>query len=257
VITIRWGKFIVELGFSRSTGFTTGAISMRAEISSGRKAKRHPYDWYVEEGWEWEQIAAAIGLEEAESGATIWDPAAGQGRSAEWLQSAGFYGRFVLSDIVNRVDLHRWQAFERPELISFENICFIEDELQQRGDHARLSIWCNPPFSYRKYWLGGHQMIVSEAFVRRALSLATDRVVMILPAKWLAMGKKRSRLVRIDHPPQFVLHFCERPSMPPGDMIEAMGKRAFRGGMVDFCAVVWDVRQPTQPGETRTIWLRR
>jgi len=98
-------------------------------------------------------------------------------------------------------------------------------------------------------------MIVSEAFVRRALHLATDRVVMILPAKWLAMGKKRSRLVRIDHPPQFVLHFCERPSMPPGDMIDAMGGRAYRGGMVDYCAVVWDVRKPTLPGETRTIWL--
>lgn len=225
---------------------------MRGEVSTGRQAKRHPYDWYVEQGWEWEQIAKAIGLEEADTGATIWDPAAGFGHCAEWLQSAGFRGRFLLSDVVNRVD---WKAFEHPELIAFENICFIEDELKQRESHERISIWSNPPFSYRKYWLDGRQMIVSEAFVRRALQLATDRVVMILPAKWLAMGKKRSRLVRIDHPPQFVLHFCERPSMPPGDMIGAMGGRAYRGGMVDYCAVVWDVRKPTSPGETRTIWL--
>ena len=225
---------------------------MRGEVSTGRAAKRHPYDWYVEQGWEWEQIVKAIGLEEAETGTTIWDPAAGFGHSAVRLQGIGFDGRIVLSDIVNRV---QWDDFDRTAGVSFENICFIEDKLKQRGDHERVSIWSNPPFSYRKYWLDGRQMIVSEAFVRRALQLATDRVVMILPAKWLAMGKKRSRLVRIDHPPQFVLHFCERPSMPPGDMIEAMGGRAYRGGMVDYCAVVWDVRKPTLPGETRTIWL--
>lgn len=225
---------------------------MRGEVSTGRKAKRHPYDWYVEQGWEWEQIVAAIGLEEADTGAAIWDPAAGFGHSAVRLQSLGFDGRIVLSDIVNRV---AWDDFDRTVDVSFENICFIEDDLKQRGSIARLSIWSNPPFSYRKYWLDGRQVIVSEAFVRRALSLATDRVVMILPAKWLAMGKKRSRLVRTDHPPQFVLHFCERPSMPPGDKIEAMGGRAYRGGMVDYCAVVWDVRKPTLPGETRTIWL--
>lgn len=225
---------------------------MRGEVSTGRKAKRHPYDWYVEQGWEWEQIVAAIGLEEADTGAAIWDPAAGFGHSAVRLQSLGFDGRIVLSDIVNRV---AWDDFDRTVDVTFENICFIEDDLKQRGSIARLSIWSNPPFSYRKYWLDGRQVIVSEAFVRRALSLATDRVVMILPAKWLAMGKKRSRLVRTDHPPQFVLHFCERPSMPPGDKIEAMGGRAYRGGMVDYCAVVWDVRKPTLPGETRTIWL--
>lgn len=228
---------------------------MRGEISTGRQAKRHPYDWYVEAGWEWSQIVQAIGLEEVESGAAIWDPAVGEGHSVEWLQGLGFHGRFIASDIVDRLTPSRWQEFERPDQVSFENICFIEDELKQRGQHERISIWCNPPFSYRHYWPGGAKMIVSEAFVRRALQLATDRVVMILPAKWLAMGKRRSRLVRVDHPPQFVLHFCERPSMPPGDRIAAMGARAFRGGMVDYCAVVWDVRHPTAPGETRTIWL--
>lgn len=234
---------------------------MRGEVSTGRKAKRHPYDWYVEQGWEWEQIVAAIGLEEAESCTAIWDPAAGFGHSASRLQGIGFTGQLLLSDIVDRVE---WADFERPELVRFQSLCFIEDDaktmLEQEVHgltfvNLRVSIWCNPPFSYRDYLVDGRKMIVSEAFVRRALQLATDRVVMILPAKWLAMGKRRSRLVRVDHPPQYVLHFCERPSMPPGDMIAAMGGRAYRGGMVDYCAVVWDVRHPTAPGDTRTIWL--
>ncbi|MBY0392958.1 MAG: hypothetical protein K2Q27_06815 [Novosphingobium sp.] len=225
---------------------------MRGELSTGRQAKRHPYDWYVEQGWEWEQIVAAIGLREQENGSAIWDPAAGFGHSAARLQEMGFTGTLLLSDIVERV---AWSDFERPEGVDFESMCFIEDQPIMARLFPRISVWCNPPFSYRHYYLDGRKMIVSEAFVRRALQVATDRVVMILPAKWLAMGKRRSRLVRVDHPPQFVLHFCERPSMPPGDMIEAMGGRAYRGGMVDYCAVVWDVRNPTAPGETRTIWL--
>jgi len=97
---------------------------MRGEVSTGRASKRHPYDWYVEEGWEWEQIAKAIGLEEAESGAAIWDPAAGFGHSCKWLQSVGFRGAYFLSDIVNRV---AWGDFIDPNAVYFQNLCFIED----------------------------------------------------------------------------------------------------------------------------------
>ena len=33
--------------------------------------------------------------------------------------------------------------------------------------------------------------------------------------------------------------------------------RAYRGGAIDYAAVVWDVRAPTAPGDTRSIWLPR
>lgn len=239
---------------------------MRGEISTGRAAKRHPLDWYVEQGWEWEQIVAAIGLREQENGSTIWDPACGYGHSGSRLQGIGFTGELLLSDLVNNV---AWADFEDVDTASFASIDFPEaafsNKVIQYPDAdgkprelwigERLSIWSNPPYSYKKVTYEGRKVSISEAFVRHALKLATDRVVMILPHKWLAMGKRRSRLVRIDHPPAFVLHFCERPSMPPGDVIHLMGGRAYRGGMVDYCAVVWDVRAPTAPGETRTIWL--
>ena len=219
---------------------------MRGEISTGRAAKRHPLDWYVEQGWEWDQIVRTIGLEAP--GVAIWDPAAGYGHSASRLQAWHPQHRFLLSDVVNNV---AWADFEVVRSVSF----YSADFLEHQAPFAPCSIWSNPPFSYKKVFYDGRQMIISEAFVRHALKLATHRVVMILPAKWLAMGKRRARLVRTDHPPQFVLHFTERPSMPPGDRIHLMGARAYRGGMVDYCAVVWDVRQPTLPGETRTIWL--
>lgn len=229
------------------------------EISSGRKAKRHPLDWYVEQGWEWRQVMQAIGLREQENGSAIWDPACGFGTSGVWLQDEGFNGQLLLSDLVNNL---RIENFADADAVHWKGVDFIDDE--EVGDFMgdwpsfaldRLSIWSNPPYSYKKVWFDGRKVSISEAFVRQALKLATDRVVMILPHKWLAMGKRRSLLVRRDHPPQYVLHFCERPSMPPGDMIAAMGDRAFRGGMIDYCAVVWDVRNPTAPGETRTIWL--
>lgn len=222
---------------------------MRGEISSGRASKRHPLDWYVEEGWEWEQIVDAIGLEpEVLGGCSIWDPACGYGHSLSRLQGIDFRGKLIGSDLVDNV---AWSDFTDAGQVRFISRDFFEFDTQA----FPVSIWSNPPYSYRKVWYDGRQVSISEAFVRHALKLATDRVVMILPAKWLAMGKRRSRLVRIDHPPQLVLHFTERPSMPPGDMIAAMGDRAYRGGMTDYCAIVWDVRNPTAPGETRTIWL--
>jgi len=222
---------------------------MRGEISTGRQAKRHPLDWYVEQGWEWEQIVAAIGLREQDAGSVIWDPACGYGHCGSRLQGIGFTGIVELSDLVDNVE---WTDFEYPDKAWWHGSDFLATANSVTGP---LSIWSNPPYSYKKVWYDGRKVSISEAFVRHALKLATDRVVMILPAKWLAMGKRRSRLVRIDHPPAFVLHFCERPSMPPGDMITAMGGRAYSGGMVDYCAVVWDCRTPTAPGETRTIWL--
>lgn len=229
------------------------------EISSGRKAKRHPLDWYCEQGWEWRQIIQAIGLREQDNLSAIWDPACGFGTSAVWLQDEGFDGQLLLSDLVNNVQIER---FADADAVHWKGVDFIDDEevaafMEDWPSFAldRLSIWSNPPYSYKKVWFEGRKVSISEAFVRQALAVATDRVVMILPHKWLAMGKRRSLLVRRDHPPQYVLHFCERPSMPPGDMIAAMGDRAFRGGMIDYCAVVWDVQNPTAPGETRTIWL--
>ncbi len=222
---------------------------MRGELSTGTFAKRHPLDWYVEQGWEWEQIVGAIGLKEKYGFTAIWDPAAGYGHCGSRLESMAFTNDIYLSDVVDNV---AWDDFDSRDRVRFTSADFLELE---QAPSADCSIWSNPPYSYKKVWYEGRQVSISEAFVRHALKLASDRVVMILPAKWLSMGKRRSRLVRIDHPPQFVLHFCERPSMPPGDRIHLMGARAYRGGMVDYCAMVWDVRAPTLPGETRTIWL--
>lgn len=220
------------------------------ELSSGRKAKAHPLDWYVEQGWEWDQVVAEIGLLEQAEGVTIWDPACGFGHSGSRLQGLGFTGKIVLSDLVDNV---AWDEFSFNWDPSYPKPHFFVNDFVAPGEVQWLnpcSIWMNPPYSYdRKPWL--------ERFVRRALALATHRVVVLAPLKWLSGGKIRGRLFREDHPPKTILYFTTRPSMPPGDKIHLMGNRAYRGGMVDYVALVWDVRSPTAPGETRSIWLPR
>lgn len=218
---------------------------MPGELSTGRAAKRHPLDWYVEEGWEWEQIVDAIGLEPEILGeATIWDPCCGYGHSLSRLRGMGFEGELMASDLVD--NLAR-ADFEHPDLVDFRSVDFLE--MSPRRAAIALSIWMNPPYSY--------QDGILEAFCRQALTIATHRVVILAPLKWLAGGKRRSKLFRDDHPPQQILYFTTRPSMPPGDRISQMGNRAYRGGVIDYVAVVWDVRHPTAPGDTRSIWLPR
>lgn len=225
---------------------------MRGEISSAKFDKRHPLDWYAEEGWEWEQIVQAIGLEPENEAGMIWDPACGFGHSLSRLQGAGFSGQLLGSDLVENI---AWQDFEGRSRVKFRSLDFFFDGGNATASDrafappARCSIWCNPPFSYKK--VDGE--IISQAYARQALKLATDRVVFLLPLKWLA-GQSRGRFLR-EFAPQFILLFTQRPSMPPGDRVHLMGSRAYSGGMVDYCAVVWDVRQPTTPGDTRTIWL--
>lgn len=213
------------------------------EISSSKQSRRHPLDWCVEQGWEWEQIAAEIGLDvEQADGCAIWDPCAGYGHSASRLQGIGFDGPQLLSDLVNNV---AWDEFADRGNATFFSADFLE--LERAPTDGPISIWCNPPFSYLKGIL--------EAFARQALRLATHRVVMLAPLKWLDPGKARSRFFRLDHPPQKILYFTTRPSMPPGDVIHLLGDKAYSGGMISYIALVWDVRHPTAPGDTRSIWL--
>lgn len=214
---------------------------MRGEISSGKFAKRHPLDWYVEPEWAVVQLLFALGkfVQEKGAGEAIWDPSCGRGSIPIVFDAWGHPVHF--SDVVENVD---WDGFYDPE--NAPRAFFSADFLETQEAPGPCSIVCNPPYSYRKG--------IAEAFVRHALKLSSRRVCVLLPSKWLA-SQVRYELFAVDHPPQAVLHFTTRPSMPPGDRIHLMGSRAFRGGMVDYCWIVWNVREPTAPGATRTVWL--
>lgn len=230
---------------------------MRGELSSAKFAKRHPLDWYVDPVWCAEQLVKHLVNFRLEKigGRAIWDPAAGLGNTIDSFMARGF--ETYLSDVVENVDWAsrdpaQWNTpltdyelafYRRPQF-------FSADFLELEKAPAKCSIVCNPPYSYRKGIL--------EAFVRHALKLVLecggDRVCMLVPNKWLA-SQSRYQLFSVDHPPAEVLHLCQRPSMPPGDRIALMGNRAFRGGMIDYCWLVWNVKFPTPAGQTRTVWL--
>lgn len=216
---------------------------MRGEISSARHAKRHPLDWYVDEIWCARQLGQAMGGFRRERAAelAVWDPCCGMGNTlvAAWEQGLRCWG----SDLVDNFD---WSSFQGDDDSRWEPHWFSADFFDRRSAPAPCSIVFNPPYSYVKG--------IAEAFVRKALRLAEGRVCALLPNKWLS-SQSRHQLFMEDHPPAAVLHLTQRPSMPPGDRIKAMGKRAFRGGMIDYCWIVWDVKNPTYPGDTRTIWL--
>lgn len=237
---------------------------MRGEISSGKHAKRHPLDWYVDEIWCARQLRAALSdfQYERERGLRIWDPACGMGNTLQAAWEAGL--ATVGSDLV---ESFAWENFEdqhgeliAPEVYSVDFLGFGDTANAGLIPSSRLAshhkkvlelaktstIVCNPPYSY----IPG----IAEAFARQALVLAAGRVCLLVPNKWLA-SQRRFRLFMVDHPPAAILHLTQRASMPPGDLIGAMGNRAFRGGMVDYCWVVWEAFRPTNPGDTRTVWL--
>jgi len=221
----------------------------RGELSSGKPSKRHPYDWYVEEEWVTRQLIWTIGFKvELLRGDAIYDPSVGSGRTLAAAQGWNF--PVIGSDIVNRVDPALFCEGRLPEF-------FSADFLEVEAAPTRCSIVCNPPYSYCKGSGIYAGMLISEAFARHAIKLVRacggQRVCLLLPTKWLS-SQGRYRLFQ-EHPPAAVLHLTQRASMPPGDRIAAMGNRAFRGGMVDYCWIVWDVQQPTRPGDTRTLWL--
>lgn len=226
---------------------------MRGEISSGKVAKRHPLDWYVEEPWVVTQLMEALGNFRAElaAGETIWDPACGRGTiPGEFGGLAAFFSPdfdqvLQLSDVVRNVEPDRLEGVRWR--------FFSADFLELGAAPAPCSIVCNPPYSYRDGDGEYARMLISEAFARHALKLTSRRVCLLLPSKWLA-SQSRYWLFT-EFPPAAVLHLCQRPSMPPGDRIAAMGNRAFRGGMVDYCWIVWDVTRSVRPSETRTVWL--
>jgi hypothetical protein len=211
---------------------------VRGEISSGRHSKRHPLDWYVDEFWCAEQLAIALddfALEKAE-GLAIWDPCCGTGNTLLAAHDRGFvtYG----SDLVENVAYANFGG-------GAPMIFMPGDFLCQMFRPVEASFVFNPPYSYRKG--------IAEAFVRQALALTSRRVCILVPIKWL--GTQQRYALFSDHPPQAIMVLSQRASMPPGDCIAAMGKRAFRGGMIDYCWIVWDVKRPTPRGQTRTLWL--
>lgn len=196
---------------------------MTAELSRAPAgADRHPWDWYVEQPWVTDRLLAHAPID---AGVAILDPCCGSGNIVRALRAHGHeaYGM----DLFDRgspyfLGVNDWLG---PQRTLFEIM-------------GPRSIVMNPPFSYQD---GRLARGLAMRFVLRALDAATHQVAALLPLKWLASQERYALFSR--QTPIGIWVLTERPSMPPGDQIEALGKRAWARGKVDYVWILWDKRR--------------
>lgn len=195
---------------------------------------KSPFDWYVEQEWVTAALITAEGIDVGEQNwGRIWDPACGGGnvlKAFSWavgkdtwatdLQFRGYASRGIFHEIDFTGSL---------------------DFVRSAAPKGRYSIVSNTPYSYKKGIL--------EAFIRRAMELDAEKVAFLMPVARQA-GENRQPLFD-EFPPARIHILSERPSMPPGAQIEALGSKAYKRGKIDFMWVVWDRRNPTPVGKTR------
>lgn len=202
-------------------------------------ADRHPWDWYVEQQWVTHRLLDCAPIDRAP---LIIDPCCGMGNILHALHAHDIVA--VGADLVDR---------GAPSFLGEHD--FIGQQRAIWEALPAISIMMNPPFSFQD---GRMVRGLAERFVRRALEIATHQVAVLLPLKWLA-SQERYRLFN-DETPVGVWILTERPSMPPGDQIAALGKRAWARGKVDYMWVLWDKRRdPLRDADGRaftpTYWI--
>ena len=212
-----------------------------AELSNA--ATRHPWDWYVEQPWVTEQLINTLPVNYFDE-TTIYDPCCGRGTIPRVFSNPHRY------DAIGSDLFKRWPDHQTLFRCDFRSKSAGEIIHSAGLDEKNISIVSNFPYSQQD---GKLVRGLAEEFCRKALQIATHRVCALLPIKWMA-GQARQRFLS-EHPPRFYLILNERPSMPPGDMIEKMGYQAFKRGKVDYMWVVWDKQVVTLPGEPRTIHI--
>lgn len=185
--------------------------------------KRDPLGWYVEEEFCVDQLFNEIEFESE----AIWDPSCGRGTILDVARRRGF--RTFGSDIVDRY---------RPGGHDFARADFLT--LRAGATGASVSIVNNPPYNEP-------EPMIAEKFVLHALKLrGWHRAAFLVPLEFQC-GQRRFESIYSRYQPSHVVSLMQRPSMPPGQMLEERGESCRGGGMQDYCWVVFTLnwRGPT------------
>lgn len=194
---------------------------------AGKTYPPDPHQWYREPRSSAVQAFRSLAHLFGPSGSIVWDCCTGSGNLLDVARENGF--QTFGSDIVDRGAAARHQFL-------------LGDFLQMRAlpfrppFGARVSIVCNPP-----YGRVGGVANMGEKFVQHALGKfgsVVDAMAFILPIEFIASVGRYWKIYE-KRPPSAFAVFCERPSMPPGAMVEELGEAAFSGGMADYCVLVW------------------
>lgn len=208
---------------------------MSGELTSTPKGDdRHPWDWYQEDAWVTHRLCDFVDFE---FDVTYIDPCCGSGTIPQALTDRGLAA----------FGTDKFRRTNSPLFLNEHD--FLGDQMSLIEYWHPLSIVMNPPFSYQD---GKLVRGLAEKFVRKALSIATHKVAVLLPLKWLSSA---GRYPLFSEFPPTIYILCERPSMPPGDKVEQLGPRsAFKRGKIDYMWVVWDKRAPRMD-QARTVWV--
>jgi hypothetical protein len=202
--------------------------------ASNRERKSHIWergalDWYVEE-----PRASAAMFEVERFVGPIWDPCCGQGNILRsYLNSRG--ACCIGTDVVRRCG---------DDLPFYAELDFLSE-----FDHATMipafhsNIVMNPPFFRAKG---------AEAFIRKALRLASGKVAAFVDIRFIA-GAERANGLFAEHPPHRIWIVTPRVSCPPGEYLAAGGKAG--NGSSDWAWLVYDMTAPA-PSFPQLGWLR-
>lgn len=201
------------------------SLTAQAQAKKAHVWQRDALDWYVEPA----AVTTALLAVERFVG-TVWDPCCGQGNIVTALRDGGVnaFG----TDIEQRHDGGQWWAGQYDFLAA-------GDPLVTRAPNIVM----NPPFFRGKG---------AEAFIRRALDIATGKVACFVDIRFLAGGARANGLWK-DRPPHRIWIITPRVSCPPGEYLAAGNKAG--GGSSDWCWLVWDLTAPPAT-HSETRWLR-
>lgn len=186
------------------------------------------HGWYKEPPSCVEQLFDAVPFKDG----MIWDPSCGSGNILDVAKRRGF--DTVGSDIVQRGARH---PFYRQN--------FLTSTKWPSPRRGVLNIVNNPPFNVPPG--------AALSFIEKALDMVPfDRAAFLVPIEF-ACGQERYSRLYTKHPPSHVAFCSQRPSMPPGKEVEALGDMAYKGGKADF---IWLIFSAGGPYRTEAIWLK-
>lgn len=181
-----------------------------------KKAWRDPHDWYCEGPEPVESLFDYLNIQ-----GDVYDPCCGRGNIPEVARTRGH--KVQAGDLIDRgyggaVPGVDFLTMFSGKARGFDNIIF------------------NPPYSYQKQ--------ICENFIRKALTLATQRVCALVPVTFLGSLERHDWFAR-ECPPTQILFLSRRPSMAPGAKIAELGSQAFKNGKVNYCWLTYDLVDPT------------
>lgn len=212
-----------------------------ANANTAKRWPRADKDWYCETPRVVEQLFHGLAAHGVTFGHDlIWDPCCGR---ANVLDVAKRYGHLTFgSDLVYRAR-HR-HPFALADVLRLADLPPPVRAAMAAG--LNVSVLSNTPYSYEED--------IAERLICAILDrFPVRRAAFILPVAFLCSQERwRGNKLGGQFRPSQVAIYRERHTMPPGEMIEEMGSAAFKGGMQDYCVLVF-----TRPHRfrTETLWL--